>query len=59
MTLSEGERPSPMSGVPFDEEKEREESCRPAKGAEGGSSGVFMPASMYRVDAAADCNEGE
>jgi len=34
-----------MSGEPLDE-NERIESCRPAKGAEGGSSGEFMPASM-------------
>lgn len=47
-----------MRGEPLGE-KEREESCRPAKGAEGGSSGEFMPASIYRVEAAADCKEGE
>ena len=57
MTLSEGEILSPMREV-FDE-NERDESWRPAKGAEGGSSGEFMPASMCRVDAAADCMDGE
>lgn len=47
-----------MRGEPFGE-KEREESWRAAKGALGGSRGEFMPASMYRVEAAADCSEGE
>ena len=42
------------------EEKERVDSRRPAKGAEGGSRlGELMPASIYRVEAAADCSEGE
>ena len=58
-TLSEGDIPSPMGGELFEEEKEREESWRLAKGADGGSSGVFIPASMYRVEAAADWMDGE
>lgn len=47
-----------MRGEPFGE-NEREDSCRPAKGAVGGSSGEFMPVSMYRVEAAADWTDGE
>ena len=48
------------SGV-LPEEKERVDSRRLAKGAEGGSrlGELLMPASMYRVDAAPDCSEGE
>jgi len=41
-----------MSGVSVFGDKERNEPVREAKGAEGGSSGVVMSASMYRVEAA-------
>lgn len=47
-----------MRGDPLGE-KEREESWRAVKGALGGSRGEFMPASMYRVEAAADCSDGD